>query len=71
MSRVLRFQYPEAVYHVMVRGDGGRTVFENKDDCEVFLHRLGMGLPGSVSRMLGEVKKNRKLRKKLDELGKM
>lgn len=25
----------------MARGDGGKTVFENKDDCEVFLHRLG------------------------------
>ena len=41
MARALRFQYPGAVYHVMARGDGGRTVFENKDDCEVFLNRMG------------------------------
>ena len=41
MARALRFQYPGAMYHVMARGDGGKTVFENKDDCEVFLNRLG------------------------------
>ena len=41
MARSLRFQYPGAIYHVMARGDGGKTVFENKADCEVFLHRLG------------------------------
>ena len=105
MARALRFQYPGAIYHVMARGDGGKTVFENKADCEVFLHRLGeacgscgwrvhvealrkederkallagllasktavsrgwldqrlgMGHPGSVNRMLGEVKRNKK-----------
>jgi putative transposase len=31
MARPLRFQYPGAVYHVMARGDGGETVFENDD----------------------------------------
>lgn len=41
MARSLRFQYPGAIYHVMALGDGGKTVFERKDDCEVFLHRLG------------------------------
>jgi hypothetical protein len=30
--------------------------------------RLGMGHSGSVSRMLGEVKRNKKLGKRLDEL---
>ena len=40
MARSLRFQYPGAIYHVMARGDGGKTVFENKADCEIFLHRL-------------------------------
>ncbi len=39
MARALRFQYPGAVYQVIARGDGGKTVFENKDDCEVFLKR--------------------------------
>ncbi len=40
MARSLRFQYPGAIYHVMARGDGGKTVFENNTDCEVFLGRL-------------------------------
>jgi hypothetical protein len=30
--------------------------------------RLGMGHPGSVSRMLGEVKRNKKLLKRFNEL---
>ena len=41
MARPRRFQYPGAVYHVMARGDGGKTVFENDDDRLVFLSRLG------------------------------
>lgn len=41
MARALRFQYPGAIYHMMARGDGGKVVFENKDNCEVFLSRLG------------------------------
>ena len=28
MARQRRFQYPGAVYHIMARGDGGKTVFE-------------------------------------------
>jgi putative transposase len=40
MARPLRFQYPGAVYHVMARGDGGKTVFETDDDRLVFLKRL-------------------------------
>ncbi len=40
MARPLRFQYPWAVYHVMARGDGGKTVFETDDDRLVFLKRL-------------------------------
>src|ERR1035437_2225878 len=41
MARLRRFQYPGAVYHVMARGDGGKTVFENDGDRLVFLSRLG------------------------------
>lgn len=41
MARALRFEYPGAIYHVMARGDGGKMIFENKDDGEVFLYRLG------------------------------
>jgi hypothetical protein len=28
MASTLRFQYPGAIYHVMARGDGGKTVFD-------------------------------------------
>lgn len=41
MPRALRHQYPGAVYHVMARGDGGKTVFEADDDRKAFLFRLG------------------------------
>ena len=41
MARPLRFQYPEATYHVMARGDGGKQVFETPADHRVFLARLG------------------------------
>ncbi len=40
MARPIRFQYPGAIYHVMARGDGGKLIFESKEDCEVFLARL-------------------------------
>ena len=41
MARPLRFEYPGAVYHVMARGDGGKAIFIGKDECLLFLHRLG------------------------------
>jgi hypothetical protein len=34
-------------------------------------NRLKMGHPGSVSRLIGIVKKSRKLQKKVNELGKL
>ena len=37
----MRFEYPGAVYHIMARGDGGRSVFESDQDRLVFLARLG------------------------------
>jgi putative transposase len=40
MARQPRFEYPEAVYHVMARGDGGKTIFEGLDDHESFIHWL-------------------------------
>ena len=30
MARQRRFQYPGAVYHIMTRGDGGKTVLETR-----------------------------------------
>jgi hypothetical protein len=41
MARPLRFQYPGAVYHVMARGDGGKFIYESKDDSLPFLDWLG------------------------------
>ncbi|MEY3896664.1 MAG: hypothetical protein RLZZ214_2184 [Verrucomicrobiota bacterium] len=41
MARPIRFQYPGAIYHVMARGDGGKTVFETDDDRKAFVFRLG------------------------------
>ena len=40
MARQLRFEYPGACYHVMARGDGGKRIFEDKQDHECFLHYL-------------------------------
>lgn len=41
MARPIRFQYPGAIYHVMVRGDGGKAVFETDDDRKSFMFRMG------------------------------
>jgi putative transposase len=40
MARQPRFEYPDAVYHVMARGDGGKTIFEGKEDHQSFLYWL-------------------------------
>jgi len=41
MARPLRMEYPGGIYHVMVRGDGGRWVFETEGDNRAMLRRLG------------------------------
>lgn len=41
VARPIRFQYPGAIYHLMARGDGGKTVFETDDDRKSFVFRLG------------------------------
>lgn len=41
MARPRRFQYPGALYHVMARGDGGKTVLETDDVRLVLLSRMG------------------------------
>ena len=40
VPRMLRYQYPGAVYHLMARGDGGKVVFEDDEDRKGFLFRL-------------------------------
>lgn len=41
MARPLRFEYPGAVYHLTACGDGGKTIFTDRDDHALFLRRLG------------------------------
>ncbi|TLD71888.1 hypothetical protein FEM03_03950 [Phragmitibacter flavus] len=40
MSRPLRIEFAGALYHVMARGDGGKAVFEERDDALSFLKLL-------------------------------
>ncbi len=40
MSRPLRIEYPGAWYHLMNRGRRGDTVFEDHEDCELFISLL-------------------------------
>ncbi|MFA5043416.1 MAG: transposase [Kiritimatiellia bacterium] len=41
MARKLRVQFEGAIYHVTIRGVERRTIFDDKDDRERFLERLG------------------------------
>ena len=41
MARPLRYEAAGAVYHVMVRGDGGKKVFEGDKDCYGWLDLMG------------------------------
>jgi putative transposase len=40
MARPIRFQYPGACYHVMARGDGGKTIFERDHGIRINRKRL-------------------------------
>ena len=40
MARPLRIEYPDAVYHVMARGDGGKFIFNDNTDAQLFLKWL-------------------------------
>jgi hypothetical protein len=41
MSRKLRIEYPEAMYHVMNRGDQREDIFRDDQDRQKFLPTLG------------------------------
>ena len=41
MARKLRMQYPEAIYHVLNRGDGREPIFNGDKDRVLFLDTLG------------------------------
>ncbi|MDA3799121.1 MAG: hypothetical protein PF692_08585 [Kiritimatiellae bacterium] len=41
MGRKPRIEYEGAVYHVMCRGNRQETVFEDDQDCQMFLDTLG------------------------------
>ena len=64
MARPLRFQYPGAVYHLMARGDGGKTTVSNGR----IAGRLAMGHPGAVSRLVSASRKDPDLSLKRNEL---
>jgi REP element-mobilizing transposase RayT len=41
MARLLRLEYPGAIYHVTIRGNNRRDLFADNEDRERFLARLG------------------------------
>jgi REP element-mobilizing transposase RayT len=41
MARKLRVQYPDAIYHVMNRGDRREPIFKDDEDRQRFLETLG------------------------------
>ncbi|HWQ95123.1 MAG TPA: transposase, partial [Gammaproteobacteria bacterium] len=41
MSRPLRLEFPDALYHVTARGDRQEDIFEDDQDRELFLATLG------------------------------
>jgi hypothetical protein len=40
MARPLRIQYPDAVYHVLARGNRGREIFRDHHDRQTFAIHL-------------------------------
>jgi len=51
MARKLRVQYKGAIYHVTIRGVERRTIFDDADDLERFLERLGEAVEASGVRL--------------------
>jgi len=41
MARKLRLEFPEAIYHVLNRGDRREAIFRNDQDRQQFLTTLG------------------------------
>ena len=41
MPRSVRIEYPDALYHVMARGNRKDVIFLSDSDREIFLHTLG------------------------------
>jgi hypothetical protein len=59
MARQLRFQYPDAVYHMMARGGGGKQLFLGKDDHGSFMSHVN----SLINRVLKDPKARRALAK--------
>jgi len=51
MARKLRVQFEGAIYHVTIRGVERRTIFNDNDDRERFLERLGEAVEDSGVRL--------------------
>ena len=41
MSRPLRIEFPDALYHITARGDRREAIFEDDEDRRAFLRTLG------------------------------
>ena len=71
MVRPPKFQYPEAVYHVMARGDFGKQIFAGKEDFSVkndwLASRLRMGHPAAMSQLVSRTLKDPKSLKILEK----
>lgn len=48
--RTLRVEYPDAIYHVINRGDRREDVFQNDNDWRLFLETLGQAFEKLVER---------------------
>ncbi len=49
MPRPLRIEYPDAIYHVMNRGDHREDIFRDDDDRQRFVYALGESWPLGLS----------------------
>jgi hypothetical protein len=59
MARPQRIEYAGAVYHVMARGNQGRSIFADDKDLRALRwigQRLGMGHDSRVSQAAGRMK---------------
>ena len=50
MPRTLRVEYPDAIYHMINRGDRREDIFQSDDDRRLFLETLGQAIEKPVER---------------------
>ncbi len=52
MTRPLRLEFPNALYHVTSRGDRRENIYEDDEDRIIFLNSFGSPAPGELDVML-------------------